>query len=77
MVNGVYSTEEFSKIQMEKKRLYKSMLNDLTYQTNYEKKLDQQTIEVLENKISHLLADNGTLKNESLQFEKEKKDLME
>jgi hypothetical protein len=39
--------------------------------------LDQQTIEVLENKISHLLADNGTLKNESLQFEKEKKDLME
>lgn len=43
---------------------------DLRQQTEYEKRLDMQTIDMLENKVSELLADNGVLKNSNIQLDK-------
>ena len=42
---------------------YKKLYTDLLKQTDFEKKLDNRTIESLENKVSELLAENGQLKN--------------
>jgi len=46
----------------DKKNIYKKQLKDLQEQTVYEKKLHMHTIEVLENKISELIAENTDLK---------------
>ncbi len=43
-------------------------------QTDYEKKLHLQTIEVLENKISELIAENTELKGKNVRFELTVKD---
>jgi TATA-binding protein-associated factor Taf7 len=45
-------------------------LRDLKQEHAYEKKLDAKTIDLLENKVSSLLADSGSLKTRNIQFEK-------
>lgn len=47
----------------------KIQISDLKQQTSYEKRLDSNTIEVLENKVSEVLADNGILKQQTIQLE--------
>ena len=55
---------------MIKKEKYKSQYKHLKQEQAFEKKLSMRTIEVLENKVSSLLADNGQLKNSNIQLDK-------
>lgn len=49
-----------------KKDKYKNLYKELRQEFTYEKRLSARTIEVLEDKVSSLLADHGDLKNSTL-----------
>ena len=48
----------------DKKNKYKKQYIDLQNQTGYEKKLHEHTVEVLENKVSELIAECAELKTQ-------------
>ncbi|TNV84768.1 hypothetical protein FGO68_gene12388 [Halteria grandinella] len=68
------SAEERLVVITEKRNKLKQKLNDLRQLTTYDKKLFLQTIDMLENKVSELLASQGYLKNSNIQLDKENKD---
>lgn len=57
--------------QIEKNSQYKELYIDILQQLECEKKINLQMTDVLENKVSELIAENSTLKLKNIQIQKD------
>ncbi len=61
--------------QADKNNKYKELYHDIMHQLECEKKLNQSMVDCLENKVSELIAENGTLKLQNIQLAKSHKEI--